>query len=64
MEAEALKTLIELGTQGLLLWLYVRADGRLQLISDTYRADMKELNERRVSDIQKLTTRTPTNLEG
>jgi len=64
MEAEAVKSLLELGTQGLFLFLFIRADVRLQTREEAYQRDYKDLSEKRVQEARQYLTRTPTNLEG
>lgn len=59
MESEALKGLLSLGTSGLLLWLYLRSDARLQVLEDKINA----LQEKRVEEA-KFYVQLKTDLEG
>jgi len=59
METEALKGLLSLGTSGLLLWLYLRADARLRDLEST----INNLQEKRVEEAKSY-IRLQTDLEG
>lgn len=59
METDAIKTLLGLGTQGLLLWLYLRSDARLQVLEGI----INQLQEKRVEEAKSY-IRLQTDLEG